>query len=74
MKREIVFEWSEALWLADRLIELAYRNDSLADRMEERIGEPDDYTNRLRDQATKCRTMFRTIETRLDFDIEGTWD
>ena len=74
MNREIVFNSDEALWLADRLLELAYRNDSLADKLEERIGESDDYTGRLRDQATRCRAMFKTIETRLDFDIEGTWD
>jgi len=73
MNHEITMSSREALWMADRMLELAYRNDSLADRLEERIGEPDDYTNRLRDQATKCRAMFKTIETRLDFDIEATW-
>ena len=74
MNNEITMSSQEALWMADRMLELAYRNDSLAERLEERIGEPDDYTNRLRDQATKCRAMFKTIETRLDFDIEATWD
>ena len=74
MNNEITMNSQEALWMADRMLELAYRNDSLAERLEERIGEPDDYTNRLRDQATKCRAMFKTIETRLDFDIEATWD
>jgi len=73
MNHEITMSSQEALWMADRMLELAYRNDSLAERLEERIGEPDDYTNRLRDQATKCRAMFKTIETRLDFDIEATW-
>lgn len=74
MNDEITMSSQEALWMADRMLELAYRNDSLAERLEERIGEPDDYTNRLRDQATKCRAMFKTIETRLDFDIEATWE
>ena len=74
MNHEITISSQEALWMADRMLELAYRNDSLAERLEERIGEPDDYTNRLRDQATKCRAMFKTIDTRLDFDIEATWD
>ena len=74
MNNEITMSSQEALWMADRMLELAYRNESLAERLEERIGEPDDYTNRLRDQATKCRAMFKTIETRLDFDIEATWD
>lgn len=74
MNHEITMNSQEALWMADRMLELAYRNESLAERLEERIGEPDDYTNRLRDQATKCRAMFKTIETRLGFDIEATWD
>ena len=73
MNHEITMSSQEALWMADRMLELAYRNDSLAERLEERLGESDDYTNRLRDQATKCRAMFKTIETRLDFDIEATW-
>ena len=74
MNNEITISSQEALWMADRMLELAYRNDSLAERLEERIGEPDDYTNRLRDQATKCRAMFHTIETRLDTDIMSHWE
>ena len=74
MNHEITISSQEALWMADRMLELAYRNESLAERLEERIGEPDDYTNRLRDQATKCRAMFDTIETRLDTDIIAHWD
>ena len=74
MNNEITISSSEAMWMADRMLELAYRNDSLAERLEERIGESDDYTNRLREQAAKCRAMFKTIETRLDTDIMSHWD
>ena len=73
MNDEIRIDKQEALWMADRMLELAYRNDSLADRLEERIGESDSYTDGLRAQASKCRAMFKTIESRLDFDIEATW-
>lgn len=73
MNDEIRIDKQEALWMADRMLELAYRNDSLADRLEERIGESDSYTDDLRAQASKCRAMFKTIESRLDFDIEATW-
>ena len=73
MNNEITMTSQEAMWMADRLLELAYRNDTLAERIEERLGESDDYTNRLREQAARCRAMFKTIETRLDFDIEATW-
>ena len=74
MNDEITISSQEALWMADRMLELAYHNDNLAEKIEERIGEPDDYTKRLRYRATKCRAMFKTIETRLDFDIMATWD
>ena len=74
MNNEITISSREALWMADRMLELAYRNDSLAERLEERIGESDDYTNRLREQATRCRAMFKTIERRLDTDIMAHWE
>jgi len=74
MNNEITMTSQEAMWMADRLLELAYRNDTLAERIEERLGESDDYTNRLREQAARCRAMFKTIETRLDTDIMAHWD
>ncbi len=68
--RKITISREEALWLADRMIELAYRNDTLAESLE----ESDDYKSRLTERASECRQFFKTIETRLDFDIEATWD
>lgn len=73
MNDEIRLSNQEALWVADRMLELAYRNDNLADRLEERIGKPDSYTDGLRAQAIKCRAMFKTIENRLDLNITATW-